>query len=358
MSRWSFAFGSASPTSRSALVGQRGVAAHAVVVLHPPLGGQAVVVPADRVEDRAAAHAVEPGQRVDLDVAEHRAEVELAADRRGRCVDGVDLVAGAGRSKAVGRVGLPARVPSRLEAVEGRLVGDGAHRANLPNDPRRARTHRAGDAPETARSGPVTWRRGTARGAGEAGVEPWVRRTAMVAGVLVAIAAALLRQRGVASWRTLWAEDGSVYAQQAIREGALHSVLHSYSGYLQLPVRLVALPAPALPTTSLAAYMAVAGATIAALLGLFVFHMSRGWIEPWWLRLGLAALYVLMPILGRENTANVTNSIWLFATAAPWAILSARRSGPRRWCGPSSPCWPRPRPPSASCSRPSRSAGP
>jgi hypothetical protein len=140
--------------------------------------------------------------------------------------------------------------------------------------------------------------------------------------VLAAIAAGLLRQRGVASWRTVWAEDGSIYAQQAIRDGGFHSLFHSYSGYLQLPARLIALATPILPVRSLAVYMAIAGSTILALGGLFVFHMSRGWIESRSLRLALAALFVIMPILGRENTANVTNTIWLFAAVAPWALLS------------------------------------
>ncbi len=140
--------------------------------------------------------------------------------------------------------------------------------------------------------------------------------------VLAAIAGPLLRQRGVVSWRTLWAEDGSIYAQQAIRDGAFHSLFHSYSGYLQLPARLVALATPVVPVRGLALYMALAGAAIVGLGGVFVFHMSRGWIESSSLRLVLAALFVTMPILGRENTANVTNSIWLFAAVAPWALLS------------------------------------
>ena len=39
-------------------------------VLHPALGGQAVVVPADRVEDLAAAHPLEPGDGVGVGVRE------------------------------------------------------------------------------------------------------------------------------------------------------------------------------------------------------------------------------------------------------------------------------------------------
>ena len=39
-------------------------------------------------------------------------------------------------------------------------------------------------------------------------------------------------------------------------------------------------------------------------------------------RLALASLVVLMPALGAENTANITNTIWVFAAVAPWALIS------------------------------------
>ena len=100
------------------VVGERRVAADAEVVLHPALGGQAVVVPAHRVEDLAAAHAVEPGQRIDLDVAEHGAEVELTADRGRRRVDGVDLGPVLRAVEAVGVLRVPDGVPLGLETLE------------------------------------------------------------------------------------------------------------------------------------------------------------------------------------------------------------------------------------------------
>ena len=76
------------------LVGQARVAAHAVVVLHAALGRQAVVVPADRVEDLEALHALVAGHAVGVRVAEDVADVQAAARRGRRGVDGEDLVAG------------------------------------------------------------------------------------------------------------------------------------------------------------------------------------------------------------------------------------------------------------------------
>ena len=100
------------------VVRQRRVAAHAVVVLHAALGGQAVVVPAHRVEDLAAAHALEPGDDVGVRVGEHVADVQRAGHRRRRRVDRVDLLAG---GRAVERVQVlrgPRLVPAGLDTVE------------------------------------------------------------------------------------------------------------------------------------------------------------------------------------------------------------------------------------------------
>ena len=106
----------------------RRVAAHAVVVLHPPLGGQAVVVPADREEHRLAGHPPLAGDGVGLRVAEHGAHVDRAGDRRRRRVDGEDVGALGRAVEAVDAVGLPARRPARLDAVQRRLLRDLGHR--------------------------------------------------------------------------------------------------------------------------------------------------------------------------------------------------------------------------------------
>ena len=66
----------------------------AEVVLHPALGGQPVVVPADGVEDLLAAHPLEPGDRVGVGVGEDVADVQRAADRQRGSVDGVDVARG------------------------------------------------------------------------------------------------------------------------------------------------------------------------------------------------------------------------------------------------------------------------
>ena len=104
------------------VVRQRRVAAHAVVVLHPALGRQAVVVPAHRVEHRLAVHPLVAGDQVGVRVGEHVADVQAAADGRRGSVDRVDVLPRLGAVEAVGVVGLPALRPGGLETLEGRLV--------------------------------------------------------------------------------------------------------------------------------------------------------------------------------------------------------------------------------------------
>ena len=105
------------------VVGQRRVALHPVVVLHPALGGQAVVVPAHGVEHLGASHAAVAGDGVGVGVGKNVTHVQRSR-RRGRGgVDGVHPVPGCGAVKAVGVVGVPRAVPAILQPLECRLVG-------------------------------------------------------------------------------------------------------------------------------------------------------------------------------------------------------------------------------------------
>jgi hypothetical protein len=79
-----------------------------------------------------------------------------------------------------------------------------------------------------------------------------------------------------------------------------------------------------MPIHDVAIYLALSASVVAALLAWFIYHVSRGWIESRSVRLTLASLVVLMPVLGLENTANITNVIWIFAAVAPWALVSLR----------------------------------
>jgi hypothetical protein len=132
----------------------------------------------------------------------------------------------------------------------------------------------------------------------------------------------LFRQTGTRSWRSIWAEDGHIYFEQARRHGALAVLFRGYAGYLQLPPRLLAALSMMVPIHSLAIYYAFAATFVSALLAWFTYVYSDGWIHSALVRFALASLVVLMPALAFENTANVTDLIWVFAAVAPWALIS------------------------------------
>ena len=100
-------------------VRQRRIAANTVVVLHPALGRQSVVVPAHRIEDGLAPHALESRDDVGVGVREHVTDVERPADGRRRRIDRIDPIPPAiAGVEAVGAVRFPRRGPFRLEAFE------------------------------------------------------------------------------------------------------------------------------------------------------------------------------------------------------------------------------------------------
>ena len=99
-------------------------------------------------------------------------------------------------------------------------------------------------------------------------------------------------------------------------------LFRGYGGYLQLPPRLLASVSALLPIHDVSIYLALSATFVGALLAWFTFHVTEGWIPSSAVRLAVASLVVVMPALGVESTANITNTIWIFAAVAPWALVS------------------------------------
>src|SRR5699024_7576587 len=97
------------------VVGQRGIAAHPVIVLGAALGGQAVVVPAQRVEAVHAPHALVAHDHVGLRVAEDVTDVQGAGGGGRRGVHAEDLVTGGLRVEGVQLLRTPYAVPLLLQ---------------------------------------------------------------------------------------------------------------------------------------------------------------------------------------------------------------------------------------------------
>lgn len=147
-----------------------------------------------------------------------------------------------------------------------------------------------------------------------------------IAFAVAAVALQLLRQRGYRTWNTVWAEDGLVYASDAYRHPALSTLFRGYAGYAQFVPRALVLPARLLPVDALGAYCAAVSALVCALLALFVYRSSMGWIRSRRLRAVIAMLAVLAPTAFYEVNANLANLGWPLLYAAAWAVASRRDS--------------------------------
>lgn len=136
----------------------------------------------------------------------------------------------------------------------------------------------------------------------------------------------LVRTGGIPAWDTIWVED-AVFAQEANQAGPFAVLLRAYSGYLQLVIRVLAIPTALLPASWIAAYLAVVASVVCALLAAFVYRQTAGLVGSVASRLVIAAMVVISPAMAIETSATITNTIWVVLAAAPFAFLS-RRDGP------------------------------
>jgi len=120
---------------------------------------------------------------------------------------------------------------------------------------------------------------------------------------------------------TIWAEDGYTWLTDALGRGFLDVLTTPYNGYLQTLSRLVAEPVAWLPIEWYAPAMALAGASIVTGCAFVVWRASAAHIRNPYLRGTLAAMVVLLPIVGVETLDNVTNAIWFLLFAGFWVLL-------------------------------------
>src|SRR5207244_8245327 len=128
--------------------------------------------------------------------------------------------------------------------------------------------------------------------------------------VVFATASQLLRQPGTPMWRTLWAEDGAVFYEDAVRHPLREIVLRSYAGYAHVLPRIVAATGSHLSLESYAAFVAVLTTTLVSLLALFVFYASAPLLRSP-LRQGvLAGAMLVLAVLPVEVLGAICNLQW------------------------------------------------
>jgi hypothetical protein len=136
----------------------------------------------------------------------------------------------------------------------------------------------------------------------------------------------LLRQAGTPSWQSIWAEDGSVYATDALNMSPAATLFRGYAGYVQFLPRVLALSVRLVPVRRASVVLAVLASLCCALLALFVYRSTERWIDSTALRLVAAATVALLPASYLETTANIANLGWPLLVATFWAILSRHES--------------------------------
>lgn len=130
----------------------------------------------------------------------------------------------------------------------------------------------------------------------------------------------LVRQRGVPPWNSLWAEDGSVFLTDAMRDFA-GTFFAENGGYLHVVPRIIAGAAAALPVEDAAAGMAAAASVVVALIAGFVYFASGEVLPSRIARFGLAAAVLLLPVPGSDLLANATNLHFYLLFGCFWALF-------------------------------------
>jgi len=139
--------------------------------------------------------------------------------------------------------------------------------------------------------------------------------------VAVATVLQLVRSPGRPLWRSIWAEDGNVFLNDAIAH-PVRSLAKSHAGYLQFMGRAVGSLAAVLPLEDAAATFAVTGCLVVSLVSVYVYFSSRSILGSRWARALLAASFVFAPVTAFEVAANGLDLHWYLLFACFLALWS------------------------------------
>jgi hypothetical protein len=148
-----------------------------------------------------------------------------------------------------------------------------------------------------------------------------------VAAVCIGTVVLLLRIAGIPAWDTLYAEDQGVFLFDALAHP--WHLLVPFGGYAELVPRLAGQLVSYLPLADAAVPVALAGAGIAALCALFIYHATDGWIRSRWLRAVAGAALILLPLAPIEIAASAVGCPWYLLTALFFGLLWR----PKSWAG-------------------------
>ena len=154
---------------------------------------------------------------------------------------------------------------------------------------------------------------------------PVLALVVIAAGVVVSLA----RQPGAGALDTVWAEDGSIFLSDAVRQSWLDALTTSYAGYFHLVPRLLAWSAAAMQPGAAAAVLAIEAAVCVAAMAVLVYVASGGQLASRVARVTVAGILVLLPLAQRELPNSIANLHWYGLYVLFWVLLWT----PAGWLG-------------------------
>ncbi len=153
-------------------------------------------------------------------------------------------------------------------------------------------------------------------------------RAVTLAGLVVVAAAVAVLRLGARGMNTLWAEDGKVFYQGAMRSSLPFVFFQPYRGYMHAAPRVIAAVAALFPVTWAASSIAIGDAIALGLLAAVVYRAARVHIQNRWLRLVPALLIAACPT-GPETVGSIAGLQWVLFFAAFVVLLwNPRRALP------------------------------
>jgi hypothetical protein len=138
--------------------------------------------------------------------------------------------------------------------------------------------------------------------------------------VFVATVFQLLRQPGMAMWRTAWAEDVGAFYEGAIDRPLHEIIFEGYAGYGHVLPRILAAIGEPLPVEWYASYATVSACLIVSALALFVYYASAPLLRSP-VRQGLLAFAMVgLPVLIQELVGSIANLHWYVPLACFFAV--------------------------------------
>jgi len=163
---------------------------------------------------------------------------------------------------------------------------------------------------------------------------PWLRSgfVALVVSVTVMLAT-VFRQTGVPKWSTIWAEDGTVFAQCAYDRSTIACLTEAYAGYAQLVPRLAAeLATLGGPEGLPSRLMLLAGLVAAGAGAVAAIAVYRVTGSLWAGILSGVGLALVNPA-GIEVLGNLANLHWILLSASVVIIVCMWLGNPPGWTG-------------------------